>query len=365
MLKHMSFRRAWIMIGALVLLAACGGAGPWSPLPPVGITDLGTLGGDNSDAYHISNDGRVVTGTSAVNMNNTSRGVFRWTGGAMTSLSGSWSTLAVANGLSSDGAVMAVTDTASDNNGTINHAFRWTQTGGKVDLGVLPGANSAAANGISSDGTVVVGESSTAIGTRHAFRWTQSGGMVDLSGDFSSAAAIGASRDGAVVVGYFVGSEPHAFRWTQSGGIGDLGTLGYGVSAAYGVSADGSVVVGYAIGADGKTHPFRWTQSAGMIDLATTRSATWANYPLSWALSVSADGRVVVGVASSEDGRSRQAFRWTEETGMQTIPEWLLEAGITVPEGMTFQEANSTNQDGSIVVGSMSNKHAFLARRGQ
>ncbi|MGC5220963.1 hypothetical protein ACPW96_00025 [Micromonospora sp. DT81.3] len=72
----------------------------------------------------------------------------------------------------------------------IQHAVRWTASGGVQDLGTLGGAESAA-TGINDLGHVI-GESDTADGSRHAFRWTQSTGMVDLGppGEFSSPAAI-------------------------------------------------------------------------------------------------------------------------------------------------------------------------------
>ena len=76
--------------------------------------------------------------------------------------------------------------------------------------------------------------------------------------------------DGSVVVGATdlppngpITVPGHAFRWTQAGGMQDLGSLGAGLgSGATAVSADGSVVVGIATVSGGGTHAFRWTSQA-------------------------------------------------------------------------------------------------------
>ena len=95
--------------------------------PPHPGTDLGTLGGNSSDATAINESGVVV----------------------------GWAQTA-----------------------TSTHAFRWTSGTGMVDLGTLGGSGSNAAD-INDAGTIA-GSASTATGTSHAFRWTSGTGMVDL-----------------------------------------------------------------------------------------------------------------------------------------------------------------------------------------
>lgn len=269
------------------------------------IIDLGTLGGTNSEAMAVTNGG-VVVGTA-------------------------------------------------DTSGGTGSAFRWTLGGGMTNLGTLGGTNSVAYS-VSTDGSIVVGYSSTAAGAERAFRWTQSGGMVSL-GTLGSADsyAHGISADSSVVVGYAntggIGSAYHAFRWTQVGGMVDIGTLGGTNSFAYGVSADGNVVVG-----KWGTHAFRWTQGDGMVDLGTLAGGTFST-----AYSTSADGGVVVGNADISGGASR-AFRWTQITGMQTVDDWLTAGGVTITPGLTTKYGNSVSADGTIVVGRLTNGHAFLAR---
>jgi probable HAF family extracellular repeat protein len=126
-----------------------------------GMQDLGTLGGDWSEAYAVSADGAVVVGWSVVN----------------------------------------------DEVG--RRAFRWTASGGMQNLGTLGGGWSEAW-GVSADGAVVVGWSYIAGGYDRAFRWTASGGMEDLNITYANLLTNGSvlwrafaiSPDGRYIVGY-------------------------------------------------------------------------------------------------------------------------------------------------------------------
>jgi probable HAF family extracellular repeat protein len=76
----------------------------------------------------------------------------------------------------------------------------------------------------------------------------------------------------------------------------DLGTLGGDWSYAYGVSADGAVVVGMATNAAGDWRAFRWTASGGMEDLTMTYANLLADgSKLQAATAISPDGRYIVG----------------------------------------------------------------------
>lgn len=158
--------------------------------------DLGFVSKENSYAYAVSADGRVVVG-----LMDTSDGfrAFRWTDAGTDDLGSPFGgTLSFAQGISDDGTV--VVGASADSSGNLQ-AFRWTQAGGMVNLGRLPGGLSSHANDANADGSVVVGRSESGVGTR-AFRWTEAG-MVDLGalpGGVRSL-AFGVNADGSVVVG--------------------------------------------------------------------------------------------------------------------------------------------------------------------
>jgi len=56
-----------------------------------------------------------------------------------------------------------------------------------------------------------------------------------------------------------------------------------------------------------------------------------------------------VGYGYSASGR--EAFRWTQDDGMQRVADWLSAAGVTVAAGYTMTNANGVSADGSVVVG--------------
>jgi probable HAF family extracellular repeat protein len=231
-----------------------------------GMVDLGYLPGNGSgrSAYGVSADGSVVVGVSGLQ-------AYRWTGGVMTGIG---SLLANGNsaayGVSANGAV--VVGDASSGPGT--QAFRWTDGGGMVGIGDLPGGIFlSAALGVSANGAVVVGQSYSAYG-REAFRWTSEGGMVGLGdfpgGEFNSSAA-GASADGSVVIGTGTGTGCSAscsqgFVWTQANGMqrlfdvlvanGATGLTGWNLGSPTSISADGRWVAGIGTNPLGQSEAF-------------------------------------------------------------------------------------------------------------
>ena len=329
-----------------------------------GLTDLDILsGGLDSAAYAVSPDGSVAVGFSADR-------AFRWTqAGGMVGLGDlNGGDFSIAYGVSADGSV--VVGSADDGLASnASRAFRWTQAGGMVSLGDLNGGDFSQAFGVSADGSVVVGSADDGLASNasRAFRWTQAGGMVSLGdlngGDFSQ--AFGVSADGSVVVGSAfdgsAGNDSRAFRWTQAGGMVSLGNLNGGDNSyGFGVSADGGTVVGLASdgGAGNASRAFRWAQTDGMASLGVLNGGDF-----SMGLGVSGDGNVVVGLATDgSNGNTSRAFRWTHTGGMQSVEQWLADNGVTVASGISTQSANATNADGSVVVGTLENSHAFLAR---
>jgi len=243
--------------------------------------------------------------------------------------------LSEVTGISADGSVV-VGDSASALGG--REAFRWTQKHGMVGLGYLPGYTlHSYAYDVSADGSVIVGWGTNTFGQVQASRWTQRDGWVGLGGldpNSINSIALGVSADGSVVVGYsYNPTTQEAFRWTQSGGMVGLGCGG---CSARGVSADGSVIVGIS------GEAFRWTQGGGMVGLGDLPGGYYG----SAAYGVSADGSVVVGNSYSASGM--EAFRWTPSTGMVGL-------GYLPGGGGNFLiRAWDVSADGSVIVGGSS-----------
>ncbi|ENM1014982.1 autotransporter domain-containing protein [Escherichia coli] len=126
----------------------------------------------------------------------------------------------------------------------------------------------------------------------------------------------------------------------------DLGTLlrpgNGGGSEAWGVSADGKVVVGLAATDSGYTNAFVWREGdTKMTGLGTLRANNSGN---SYAWGVSADGKVVVGYSSTDSG-SRNAFVWREgDTRMTGL-------GTLRADNSWNSEARGVSADGKVVVG--------------
>ena len=355
------FTRAALLLGAsLITLTpslAQADSGTLTPLGSLGGNGGGSSGGYESGVLYsysnmLSADGSTVVGDSYLADNSTDH-AFRWTtsGGMVDlgTLGGSSGSYAAA--VSGNGSVVVGGSYLAGN--STYDAFRWTQATGMVDLGSFGGSYGSWAYGVSANGSVVVGDSYLTGNTaQNAFRWTQGTGMVDIDnvgGTYSYAYAV--SADGSIVVGgaQFHGVGPSdAFRWTQATGMVDLGNLGatgrYG-SEALAISADGSTIVGDSYLADNSTdHAIRWTQATGMVDLGTLGGTN------SWASAVSATGKIIVGTSEITGNSTYDAFRWTQATGMQDLNTLLANAGVNM-SGIQLQYAYGISQNGLYIAG--------------
>jgi probable HAF family extracellular repeat protein len=117
-------------------------------------------------------------------------------------------------------------------------------------------------------------------------------------------------------------------------GLGDLPGGIFG-SVATGISADGRVVVGLSFSDNGR-EAYRW-ENGVMTGLGDLPGASFYSY----ASGVNADGSVVVGEGSSLNGI--EAFRWTQATGMVGLGD--------LAGGLFWSEAWGVSADGSVIVG--------------
>jgi len=217
------------------------------------IQQLGT-GGDGAKA--VSADGSVVTGPAVISG---LEQAFRWTSAEMVGLGTleAGGTQSKGSAMSADGNVIV-----GYSSGTTDQAFRWTEAG-MVGLGFLTGATKSVAEAISDDGQVVFGKCWGYTGEPNkyiAYRWTESGDMVSLGlpTGYIETAVFGASYDGSMAVGRLTDTSGvnYAAIYDAVNGWQDLKTVleglgvdltGWTLDRAYGVSDDGLKIVGYGV----------------------------------------------------------------------------------------------------------------------
>lgn len=311
----------------------------------------------------ISGDGTTVIGTRA-NGDGTNT-PFVWT-------AASGLTYLDTGSLTGNFSVDAVSDNGTAFAGILEGvAFYWNN--GMTRLGTMDGASSSV-EALSGDGSTVVGYVQyEQDGHIQGFVWQRdSGDMTPFGflegGTFSWAFLT--SYDGSVVGGMSTDAtgNDRAVRWTAADErLVSLGTLeGDGQVRLNAMNRDGSVMVGRAgyqpDGQGASNHAFRWSLAdETMHDIHGT------GFIESEARAVSEDGAVVVGSASmlqqsdssttpppapGGGGAStvERGFRWTQETGMITVDQWLRDAGVTVADDFSG-DAFFVSADGKTIVG--------------
>ena len=261
------------------------------------------------------------------------------------------------------GALIVGDSSSSDTGSNGQEAFAWTEDGGMVGLGSLPGGSfRSIALAISRDGKAIVGSSSsstTGANAAEAFLLDEEGmrKLGDLPGGQYRSEAFDVSLGGNFAVGAsssrFSGvNSSEAFRWSDGDATDSetdsmlaLGSLSGGQfrSAALGISDDGRVVVGWSSSqrSDGPGEAFVWSEEVGMLGIGSLEGGQFS----SDARDVSSDGSVVIGASSSRLSGSdaSEAFVWGEEIGMVGL-------GF-LPGGFSDSEANAVSGDGEVVVG--------------
>jgi probable HAF family extracellular repeat protein len=272
-----------------------------------GMTDLGTLGGTQSTATVIGDNG-LVAGVVFLTGTGPARAFVRTPANVVQLSLGGPNSKATA--INASGDVVGFSDTLND---SASHAFLWTARDGVMhDLGTLGGSFSTA-NAISDDG-VVVGESETASGVRHAFMWTPRARMVDLGTLGFSSSAQGVNDDGVIVgISQTTSLVSHAFVWTRHAGMVDIGTDGL---TSFGAKINGRFAIGQTsviAGAD-PNHGFAWTRKTGLVDIGTLGGDT------SFAAALNDHG-LVVGNSRTAGNAAIRAFVWSASTGMMVALE--------------------------------------------
>ena len=238
-------------------------------------------------------------------------------------------------------------------------AARWTRDlDGNVTLkpalGELPGGNVfSEASAVNQDGTAIVGHSNAVDGDL-AFLWTEANGMVSL-GDLAGGRTFSIATDiASATSNIFVGVSAstlgdEAVIWTvEDDGTVTLARLGDPVggtafSRANAVDDTGVVIVGQGSTTQGDEAIVwaidRESESTTITELGDLPGGAF----FSEATDVSSDGRVVVGVGTTASGR--EAFRWTEDGGMTSLGQLIIDSD-------PYETlATGTNGDGSVVVG--------------
>lgn len=230
-----------------------------------------------------------------------------------------------------------------------NDAILWSQSGGIVSLGNIPGGSNPVANDMTPSGDRVVGTIET-LGGQEAFLWQPGTGMVGLGtvpGSTSLSSARCISADGSVVGGGGpTGAGNEAFLWEATQGWTPLGDLPGGpvISVVVALSSDGSVAACIGTPAQFILEAARWTPATGMVGLGFLPGDT-----TSIASDMSVDGNVIVGF--SLRASTQRAFLWTSALGMVDLRDHLLANGASGLGGWELLQALTVSSDGSRLAG--------------
>lgn len=202
----------------------------------------------------------------------------------------------------------------------------------------------------------------------HAMIWdTKLNTVTDIDTAYQTSYSALVSTNGSVVAGSGARLDGSlgVFRWTRDGGMSDIGALEVGQNMQLiDMSANGNVLVGQG-GSMGSYFAYRYavdaTGQGTLTNLGVLYEPEPGWYAESKATGVSADGAYVVGYAYT-DYYGEQGFRWSEETGMQSIEEWLANAGVT--PGFDSKNAEFISDNGNVVMGATLDDDIYIARVG-
>ncbi|HEU4892177.1 MAG TPA: hypothetical protein VFT47_11550 [Vicinamibacterales bacterium] len=250
--------------------------------PGSNFVDLGTLGGDFSDAFGINNDPNSIQVVGQSRRTDQFVHAFFWTSpGPMVDLGTFGGGNSYASDINDHGQIAGRSEDASRR----QWAAVWRRSGSTwtiENLGTATGACCAHAQGINNGfagnpaGVTVVGGSTVSSGENHAAMWTMGAGgwaiqtLGTLPGDlFSTAYDV---NDAGSIVGLsgHSGSISSGFLWTAQAGMSRLPGLGGETTYALAVNNNGDVA-GFSTDPSGTRHAVRWRASDGWTveDLGT------------------------------------------------------------------------------------------------
>jgi probable HAF family extracellular repeat protein len=373
------------LIAASSLLAALAIA----QTPRYTITDLGTLGGTYSYGYGINNAGWVSGGAATVSQTGgVAQTAFLWHGGHMTNLGTLGGPNSEAGGPNWFGESPIISETSmTDPNGEDFCGFGthlqclgaiW-ENGTMTALPTLPGGNNGQAYWVNIEGQVTgFAENGTRDSTCasvtpsqvlrfEAVIWGPKGEIRELrplKGDtVGFAFGINDNGQAAGTSGLCSNTSlppvnpagPHAVLWESDGSATDLGSLGGTMTnVATSVNNRGEVVGAAQSSIDGNIHAFLWTRETGMQDLGAFPGAVVTLAPCCHTIN---DRGEVVGLSIDGTTFSSRALVWQDKMPVD------LNTLIPADSGWYLQSALSINDAGKIVgYGTINgNVHAFLA----
>lgn len=345
-LKEMSRqRRCFEKLLKLTLLCFLGVANR-SHAQTYTVTDLGTLGGSESWAWHVTNYSQTWTGPIVVGWSKNAGGNVRgfYYTSSMASLSTLGGTESTAYDIAEDSTNYDIAGYGLNLSG-YSHGVMWDNLSAAVDLGTLTGGNNSVMYGINKNGWRV-GRSEVTGGAIHIWLKSKGGTSTDcstLGGTYGAAQSmndlgtttsvgdyVGASRDGSGLMKPFVaykinssctlttlpalpggnegqardinntlkiagftnnGSATHATYWSGTTPY-DVGVLSGGTNSyAYGIN-QANQVVGASETTGGALRAFIWHVSSGIVDL-NTKLPGGSGWVLEYAMSISDDGYIV------------------------------------------------------------------------
>lgn len=246
-------------------------------------------------------------------------------------------------GVSANGSTVVANSDTPDGN---SRAFLWSKKTGIAYIETDSGFTVDAV-GISGNGKVVCGylhdlDSSTS----QPIRWSAKtgirilGGSLETGGDPSAA-----NYNGDVIVGgIWTRRNGHqACRWVRNEIFEVLPDHGMS-SFARAVNFRGNIATGHSVSADGIPHAVRWATDSGMQVLNPTTP--------SYAVGISADGNRIVGnlIRLTEGGwlHDQGSFIWTPRIGLRNMDDYFRK---TLPHGWRLLAVAGISGDGRWIIG--------------